>query len=69
MRMTDESAALPDGLAAPARRALDACGITRLDQLAGMSEKELRSLHGMGAKAVGQLREALEAQGLSFADD
>jgi predicted flap endonuclease-1-like 5' DNA nuclease len=53
---------------APARRALDGAGITSLAQLARYSEKEIAALHGMGPKAIGILREALAAKGLSFAD-
>lgn len=59
---------LPPGLAGPARRALVAAGYRRLWQLAGLRESEVRELHGMGPKALGQLRRALGARGLSFAD-
>ncbi len=57
----------PAGLASPARRALAAAGYVRLEQLAGASEAELLKLHGMGPKAIEQLRRALEARGLDFA--
>jgi uncharacterized protein YdhG (YjbR/CyaY superfamily) len=53
-------------LAAPARRALSAAGYTRLDQLAQVSEPDLKRLHGMGPTAIVALREALHARGLSF---
>lgn len=53
-------------LAAPARRALDSAGITQLKQLSDLSEKELLQLHGMGPNALATLREALEANGLTF---
>ena len=53
-------------LAAPARRALSAADFTRLDQLAHVSEADLMQLHGMGAKAIATLREALGERGLSF---
>ena len=43
---------LPAGLAKPAQRALAAAGVTRLDQLATMSEADLRQTHGMGPKAI-----------------
>ena len=43
---------LPEGLAAPARRALASAGYTRLDQLANASEAEVRALHGMGPNAM-----------------
>jgi hypothetical protein len=58
---------LPARIGAPARRALDAAGYTHLEQLAGITEAELAKLHGMGPKALGRLREALAAAGLSFA--
>lgn len=57
---------LPARLAAPARRALAAKGIVRLEQLAGIRESDLRRLHGMGPKAIEQLREALGERGMSF---
>lgn len=53
-------------LAAPARRALSGAGFTRLDQLAGTSESDLRKLHGMGPTAMEALRTALRQRGLSF---
>ncbi len=53
-------------LAAPAQRALQSAGITRLAQLTKVSEAELLQLHGMGENALGKLREALKAKGLSF---
>jgi hypothetical protein len=59
---------LPAGLAAPARRALAGAGYARLEQLTRVSEAEVRKLHGMGPKALEQLRRALAARGLSFAD-
>jgi hypothetical protein len=58
----------PAGVSAPARRALAGAGFTRLEQLAGVKESELRQLHGMGPKALGLLRDALAARGMSFAD-
>lgn len=55
-------------LAAPARRALSGAGYTRLEQLARVSEAELKKLHGMGPNAIEQLRRALAERGLSFAE-
>ena len=57
---------LPVGLAAPARRALSSAGYTRLEQFTRVTEEEVLKLHGMGPKAMGQLRDALAARGLSF---
>ena len=59
---------LPIRLSAPARRALAGAGIVRLEQLTRVSEADVLMLHGMGPKALGQLREALAARGLSFAE-
>ncbi len=59
---------LPADLASPARRALAEAGYTRLEQLTQISETELRRLHGMGPKALDQLRRALTASGRTFAD-
>lgn len=55
-------------LSAPARRALAGAGYARLEQLAQVSESELKRLHGMGPSAIGALRQALQARGLSFRD-
>jgi hypothetical protein len=49
-------------LARPAQRALARAGISRLAQLAGRSEAELLSLHGLGPSAVATLRAALAAR-------
>ena len=68
MRDEQPESNLPKGLAAPARRALAGAGIDRLEQLSEISEAELKRLHGIGPNAVGQLRAALDANGLSFAD-
>lgn len=53
-------------IGAPATRALEAAGYTNLKQLTKVTEAELAQLHGMGPKALGILREALKAKGLSF---
>lgn len=54
---------------APAQRALENAGYTRLEQLTGVTEREVLALHGMGPKALRILREALAARGLAFAPD
>jgi hypothetical protein len=59
---------LPAGLANPARRALTQAGYLSLEQLADVSEMEIKQLHGIGPNALKQLRDALAAKGLSFAD-
>jgi hypothetical protein len=59
---------LPIELAQPARRALTAAGIRQLKQLTKFTEAEVKQLHGIGPNALDQLRRALQARGLSFAD-
>jgi hypothetical protein len=58
----------PAGIGRPARQALTAAGYVRLDQLANVREADLLKLHGFGPKALGVLRLALEARGLTFAE-
>jgi DNA-directed RNA polymerase alpha subunit len=55
-------------LSNPARRALEAEGITTLTELAKYSEREILKLHGMGPRSMPTLREALMDEGLSFKD-
>jgi len=58
---------LPSRLAKPAQRALAAAGYATLEQLTQVTEADLAHLHGIGATAIEQLRQALVAAGLSFA--
>ena len=51
----------------PATRALAHAGLTTLDQVAGRSEAELLTLHGVGPKAIDILREALAVTGRDLA--
>jgi hypothetical protein len=46
-------------IGAPATRALTAAGLTTLEAVAGVPEKELAALHGVGPIALTKLREAL----------
>jgi hypothetical protein len=66
--MTQQENDLPTKLSAPARRALAGAGYVRLEQLTRICEAELKKLHGIGPNALKQLRLALNAKGLSFAD-
>jgi len=59
---------LPAGLAKPAQRALAEAGYTRLEQFTKLREAEVMRLHGMGPNALDQIRRALAAKDLSFAD-
>lgn len=56
----------PPGIGAPARRALINAGYSSLGQLTAVRETELKQLHGMGPKAIEQLRSALQSRGQSF---
>lgn len=56
-------------LSQPALRALNGAGYWRLEQLTEVREGEIKRLHGMGPKALEQLRQALAARGLSFASE
>jgi DNA-directed RNA polymerase alpha subunit len=67
--MAEATVDLPAGLSSPARRALKRAGITQLDQLTLVRESELYRLHGMGAKAIGQIRVALAARGQGLAEE
>ncbi len=60
---------VPAGLGKPAQRALAGAGITRLEGLAHRTEAEITALHGMGPRALGQLRDALSGYGPRFADE
>lgn len=64
--MPDDS--LPN-IGAPATRALGAIGVTGLRQVTRCRADELLALHGFGPRALGILREALNARGLHLADD
>jgi len=59
---------LPAKLSQPAQRALAGAGIKNLKQLSKFSEAEIKQLHGIGPNALNQLRTALAAKGLSFAE-
>ncbi len=56
-------------LAAPAQRALASVGCSNLKQVSKLTEAELKNLHGVGPKAIGMLRQALAAKGMSFAPE
>ncbi len=60
---------LPINLSKPARRALVGAGYLRLEQLTRISEAEIKRMHGLGPKALDQLRKALANNNLSFAGD
>jgi predicted flap endonuclease-1-like 5' DNA nuclease len=67
-RSTQSTSDLPTGIGRPATSTLAVVGITRLQQLAKVSEQEVLALHGVGPKAIRILKETLAARGLAFAD-
>ena len=67
-RHDQQASDLPIELAKPAQRALAEADIRRLKQLTKLSEDEVKQLHGIGPNALAQLRRALIAKGLSFAE-
>ncbi len=54
-------------ISAPAFRALNSIGVTKLAQLTNYTEEQLLELHGFGPKALRLLKERLKERGLSFA--
>lgn len=56
-------------IGAPATRALERLGVTRLDQLSGWTRSQLLATHGVGPKAVALLEQALRARGLALAQE
>lgn len=57
---------IPKNIGKPAERALVNAKIKDLKQLSKWSEKDVAELHGIGPKAIGILRTALNAGKLSF---
>ncbi|MBL7262158.1 hypothetical protein [Paractinoplanes lichenicola] len=53
-------------IGAAATKALNARGVTRLEQVAMLSADEVQALHGVGPYALNHLRTALEEAGLAF---
>jgi hypothetical protein len=53
-------------LSAPARRALENRGIKTMAGLSEFTEKEIRSLHGIGKSAIPILKMELAKNGLAF---
>ncbi|WP_445506566.1 DNA-binding protein [Niallia sp. 03190] len=66
---TEQASDFPEKLAKPAKRALFGAGYVQLSQLTKITEKELLALHGMGPKALEQLKQALKEKGLFFCDE
>lgn len=68
LQNSESESGLPATFSKPAQRALAAAGYTPLEQLSPVSEAELLKLHGMGPKALAQLRQALAEQDMAFAN-
>lgn len=58
--------ALPEGLGAPAVRALSGARITSLKDLKKWREADVADLHGVGPKALKGLSAALKSAGISY---
>ncbi|MBP1919238.1 hypothetical protein [Youngiibacter multivorans] len=65
----EKKTGFPDGIGRPAGRALEGESLRSLEDLQGISEKELLRLHGIGKKAMGILKAAMEEKGLSLKVD
>lgn len=59
--------AFPPGMSGPSLRALSVAGVRSMSDLTRWTKADLAKLHGMGPKALRQLREALAERGASFA--
>ncbi len=66
LRPPDPENMLPATLPRPALRALALAGIIALEQVAARTEAEIAAMHGVGPKAIEQLRLALAAKGWGF---
>ena len=60
--MTD----LPRTIGSPARAALEEIGVTTLEQVGDLTAETLGGLHGVGPRAIGELRAALARLGLDL---
>jgi predicted flap endonuclease-1-like 5' DNA nuclease len=56
------------GIGQPARNALAVAGYCHLEDLVGVTEAELRKLHGVGPKALRVLKEELAVRRLGLAE-
>jgi len=56
-------------LSKPAQRAIINSGITTLEDLAALSEKDVAQWHGIGPNALITLRAILDENGLSFSSN
>lgn len=54
------------GIAAPAKRALAAAGVTKVADLSRFTEDEVKSWHGIGPRVMVALKELMVAQAIRF---
>jgi hypothetical protein len=66
--LQDPRAANFPKIGAPALSALLFAGYSRLEELHGVSEREIANLHGVGPHALARLRVALAERGLAFGE-
>lgn len=66
--MTVDDSDLPEGLAAPARRALAEAYFVRIEQFTRMTEAEVIQPRGMEPRAIDLILLALAAKGLTFSN-
>jgi hypothetical protein len=57
------------GIAAPAKRALAAAGVTAVSDLTKFSEAEVASWHGIGPQVLVALRELLAERNLCYRNE
>jgi predicted RecB family nuclease len=57
---------LPNGLGAPAQRALQGAAIRSVEDLINFTQKEIAQLHGIGKNALQKLEAALEEARLTW---
>jgi hypothetical protein len=62
-----QTPALVPGLAKPAQRALAGAGIERLEDFSRVTEDEVAKLHGIGPRALDQVKRSLRQAGSGFA--
>jgi len=53
-------------LGAPAQRAIVAAGIRSLEELAGMTEAQLKAMHGIGPHAIKTVHAVLAEHGMAL---
>lgn len=61
----NQSEDFPKGIGNPARNAFRANGYVTVYDVAKLSEKEMRALHGVGPKAISVLRDYFNEHGIN----